>query len=223
MLFFKSVDIRLQWYILRNIVPQYKELDAAHNEKHIYYVMKRSVAMAKAWDVDVNMAYCIAAFHDIGMLVGRQKHEIYGAAKLENDKMMIRFFDSHDRYLMKSAIEEHRASYVGAYTSIYSKIISQADRSFDIYLMTERSIQYGIKYFPRYTYDEHYRRTYDYLKKKYGEGGYAHLLLEYLPDQIKWDGIRKNLNDESQFRKIFNKCYHDEVMVGEHVDGDRVN
>lgn len=44
---------------------------------------------------------------------------------------------------MKAAIREHRASYIGTYTSIYSRIISQADRSFDIFLMTKRSIKYG--------------------------------------------------------------------------------
>lgn len=203
----RNVYLRLQIYVLRNIIPHYKKLDAAHNKKHIRYVIRRSLAIAKEYNADANMAYCIAAFHDIGMLEGREQHETRGAEKIDTDKVITRLFDSTQIELIKAAIREHRASYAGTYTSIYSRIISQADRSFDIFLMTERSIKYGERYFSDYSYEQHYERTYKYLKKKYGREGYAHMVLEYLPDEKKIGNIQNILDDEKQFRIVFDKCY----------------
>lgn len=203
----RNVNLRLQIYVLRNILPQYKKLDAAHNKMHIQYVIRRSLAIAKEYNADANMVYCIAAFHDIGMLEGREQHEVWGAEKINADKVITHLFSSKQMELMKAAIREHRASYIGTYTSIYSRIISQADRSFDIFLMTKRSIKYGKRYFPDYSYEQHYNRTYKYLKKKYGREGYAHMVLEYLPDEKKIDKIQNILDDEKQFRIVFDKCY----------------
>lgn len=170
-------------------------------------MIRRSLAIAKEYNADANMVYCIAAFHDIGMLEGREQHEVWGAEKINADKVITHLFSSKQMELMKAAIREHRASYIGTYTSIYSRIISQADRSFDIFLMTKRSIKYGKRYFPDYSYEQHYNRTYKYLKKKYGREGYAHMVLEYLPDEKKIDKIQNILDDEKQFRIVFDKCY----------------
>ena len=203
----RNVNLRLQIYVLRNILPQYKKLDAAHNKMHIQYVIRRSLAIAKEYNADANMVYCIAAFHDIGMLEGREQHEVWGAEKINADKVITHLFSSKQMELMKAAIREHRASYIGTYTSIYSRIISQADRSFDIFFMTKRSIKYGKRYFPDYSYEQHYNRTYKYLKKKYGREGYTQMVLEYLPDEKKIDKIQNILDDEKQFRIVFDKCY----------------
>lgn len=205
---YKDVNLKLQIYILKKILPQYKQLDAAHNKKHIKYVISRSVKIAKFYGQDVNMAYCIAAFHDIGMLYGRKQHELRGADIIANDNEIKKLFNLDQMKKMMAAIKEHRASYKGSYTSIYSQIISQADRSFDINLMVERSLKFGIAYFPDYSYEQHYQRTYKYLKQKYGREGYVHMVLDYMPDLQRIEKIQKIIEDRKAFRLIFDSCYY---------------
>lgn len=205
--FYLGVKFKLQIYILNNIIPKYRKLDKAHGIKHIEYVIKRSIVLARNYRLDLNMAYCIAAFHDIGMLEDRIGHEEYGAEILENDSLIKKQFNREQIDIMKYAIKEHRASYKGKYTSIYSKVISEADRSFDIYLMTYRSIAYGMAKFPSYSYEQHFNRTYDYLKRKYGKDGYARMVLYYEPDAGKLEQIRQILESRDMFSKVFNECY----------------
>lgn len=64
--------------VLRNILPQYNKLDVAYNKIHVQYVIRRSLAISKEYNADANMAYCMVAFHDIGMLEGREQHEVWG-------------------------------------------------------------------------------------------------------------------------------------------------
>ena len=109
---------------------------------------------------------------------------------------------------MKAAILEHRSSYCGSYTSIYSKILSQADRSFDLNLMIERSILYGLANFPQYDYQQHLRRTYDYLVKKYGKMGRVYMVLDYAPDKVKQQEIYKLLDSEQEFEMLFKKIFY---------------
>ena len=205
--FYFGINYRLQIYISNRILPQYKMLDKAHGIEHIEYVIARSVKLAKKYKLNVDMMYCIAAFHDIGMLINREGHENYGAEILKTDEIICKLFNSHQIEIMQCAIKEHRASYKGMYTSIYSKAVSEADRSFDIYLMTKRSIAYGISKFPQYSYEQHYKRTYEYLKGKYGENGYSRMVLYFEEDAGKLEHVQEILKDEITFRKIFYICY----------------
>lgn len=202
-----DVDNRLKEYIVKRVLPQYADLDMGHNEKHIQYVIQRSLDLADKYGANVNMAYAIAAFHDLGMVVRRENHEIIGAEILEHDEMINYFFSLDQISIMEKAIREHRASFKGEYSSIYSKIVSQADRNFDIYLMTTRSIGYGLKEYPDYNYEEQFKRTYDHLRHKYGRTGYAHMILEYKEDTKNLEYIWAILDSEDEYKKIFKRCY----------------
>lgn len=205
--YYIGVKLGLQIYISSKIIPMYKNLDKAHGIEHIAYVINRSIKLAKVYRLDINMMYCIAAFHDIGMIKNRLGHEILGAEILGTDNYINRFFSIHQIETMKSAINEHRASYKGAFTSVYSKAISEADRSFDIFLMTYRSIAYGMDKYPEYTFEQHFDRTYDYLQKKYGKNGYSRMVLYYEPDSLKIEQIQRVLDNREMFREVFVECY----------------
>ena len=63
----KKKSKELRDYIEKNIFPIYQKNDKAHDINHIYYVIRRSLIFAHQLDdIDDDMVYTIAAFHDIG-------------------------------------------------------------------------------------------------------------------------------------------------------------
>ena len=203
-----NVNEHIVNYINNNIMIQYAKLDCAHDEKHIRYVIERSLLLAELFEANADMCYVVAAFHDLGMKYGRDKHEKRSAEILDSDQFLKEFFEKWEMDLMRAAILEHRSSYGGLYTSIYSKILSQADRSFDLNLMIERSILYGLANYPTYNYQQHLQRTYDYLIKKYGKMGRVYMVLDYEPDKTKQKEIYKLLDSKEEFEKLFSIIFN---------------
>ena len=65
------VDESLMDYIKTNILPLYDDFDAAHKRNHVEMVIEQSLAIASDFDVDMNMVYAIAAYHDTGLTADR--------------------------------------------------------------------------------------------------------------------------------------------------------
>ena len=61
-------------YIENEIIPRYDHFDAAHQRDHVNMVIKQSLDIAEHLDVDLNMVYVIAAYHDTGLCEGREHH-----------------------------------------------------------------------------------------------------------------------------------------------------
>ena len=72
-----QINKKLQEYIENNIFPSYEKNDLGHNLDHIKYVIERSFKFIKEnnLDVDYNMVYVIAAYHDIGHYIDAKNHE----------------------------------------------------------------------------------------------------------------------------------------------------
>ena len=71
----------LKKYIDSSIKSKYKTFDKGHNVSHFNFVTKNCVNYAKelnskGYDVDVDIAYIVGAFHDIGITMGRDGHAI---------------------------------------------------------------------------------------------------------------------------------------------------
>ena len=62
------VDSNLKKHIEENVLPQYNKNEQAHGIEHINYVIRRSFDLIEQnnLEVDNNMVYVIAAYHDIG-------------------------------------------------------------------------------------------------------------------------------------------------------------
>lgn len=180
-----NLDKEIIQYVKREIIPKYENLDKGHNREHINYVIRRSLILAQKYNLNYNMVYVIAAFHDLGMLVSREKHEMVSANFLEHDIFLKNFFSMNEVNIMCQAIKEHRASYRGEYSSIYSCVISQADRNFDITKIISRTIQFGLKFYPQYSFIEQYERSKKYIIKKYGKNGYVRIALPFEEDKKK--------------------------------------
>ena len=62
-------------YVEKEIVPRYTAFDKAHNLNHVQTVIQESLALASHYEVDMNMVYVIAAYHDTGLVEGREFHQ----------------------------------------------------------------------------------------------------------------------------------------------------
>ena len=56
-------------YIEECIIPRYESFDAAHRCDHVRYVISQSLELARHYEVNADMVYVIAAYHDTGLEV----------------------------------------------------------------------------------------------------------------------------------------------------------
>lgn len=172
---YNKVNMKLKEYIENNIFPEYKKNETAHSIEHIKYVIDRSFELVEKNDLDVNMdmVYTIAAYHNIGHYIDPKTHEILSAEIMSKDKNLPKFFSADELVIIKEAIEDHRASSKTDPRSIYGKIVSSADRNETVEHCLSRTYSYGKKLDPDATDEELFCRAHDVLTKKFGEGGYA--------------------------------------------------
>ena len=169
-----KINNELKNYIKENIFPEYSKNEPAHNIEHIKYVINRSFKFANTVpDINYDMVYTIAAYHDIGHHIDSQKHEIISGEIMSKDENLKKFFSQEELKVIKEAIEDHRASSDHEPRSIYGKIVSTADRNITIEDCLSRTYTYGKKLNPSASDEELYLRAHDVLIKKFGENGYA--------------------------------------------------
>ena len=72
-------------YIQTEIFPKYAQNDRGHQMDHIHYVIRRSLLfMDQFEDLNADMVYTIAAFHDIAHHRDKDNHEVLSAEFLLN-------------------------------------------------------------------------------------------------------------------------------------------
>lgn len=197
----------LKNYIEDNILPQYINYDKAHQRDHIETVIEESLNLADHFGVDMDMAYAIAAYHDLGIPEGRETHHITSAKRLLADKELTKWFSDEKLKVMAEAIEDHRASSKHEPRSIYGKIVAEADRNIDTEIVLRRIIQYGISHFPDLNKEEQYARMLGHLYEKYAEGGYIKLWIPESRNAKKLAELRLIIKDDSKLRSFYNKIY----------------
>lgn len=204
---FKEIRIDLQDYITNTIIPQYEGFDGAHDLEHVRRVINKSITLAKCIGVDCEMAYVIAAYHDIGMQVSRKDHSVYSACILKRDTELQKWFSEEQRIIMAYAVEDHSTSAEQEPRSLYGKIIYHADKSFDAEHIIKRSILYGMAYFENYKFEQHAERVFQYINKKYGEDGQVRLWLEIPEESIQLENLRNLIKDKKYVYNICQKYY----------------
>ena len=195
------INKELKQYIENNIFPEYNKNEIGHGINHIKYVIDRSFQLVKENNLDVNldMVYVIASYHDIGHHIDSKRHEIISAEIMSKDKNLEKFFNKEELQIIKEAIEDHRASSDHDPRTIYGKIVSSADRNNTIEDCLERTYTYGKKLNPDATDEELYERSYDVLVNKFGVKGYAKF---YFKDKVYekfLKDIRELLKDKNKY------------------------
>ena len=175
----KELNEELVEYIEKKIFPLYDRNEFAHGINHIKTVIRRSLELADGYDVDFNIVYTVAAYHDLGHFIDRKRHEIISAEMFMKDENIKRWFADEQRMVIKEAIEDHRASCNHVPRTIYGKIVSTADRTIvDMDNTIKRSYTYGKKNYIGLSEEEQFDKVYEHLVEKYGESGYAKVYLE---------------------------------------------
>lgn len=204
----QNIDPLLIKYCETNIIPKYQQLDLAHHPNHVFDVIEKSLMIAKDYDVNIEMVYVVAVYHDIGLLVNRKTHHIDGGKILEDDAFIQNYFTKDEILVMKQAIEDHRASNDHAPRTIYGKIISEADRLIDPDQIILRTIQFRLNGSRNEDFDTIYEGVKAHLIDKYGHGGYLKLWLKTEQNETQLSKLRAIIDDEDELykkaRHIFN-------------------
>lgn len=207
----KAVTPALRKHVEERIIPQNAAFDAAHREDHARQVIEESLALAACrTGVDPDMAYAVAAYHDVGLAEGREHHHEASARRLLADRELRRWFSEAQLRLMAEAVEDHRASSGHAPRSIYGCIVAEADRRLDATLVVRRTVQYGLAHYPQLDAEGHYRRMKEHLLRKYGPDGYLRLWMPDSPNAARLARLRKLMADEELLHRFFGRIYRQE-------------
>ena len=207
----KEIDPSLEAYVEAEIIPRYAHFDRAHSTDHVRSVIDRSLALARRYDVDPDMVYVIAAYHDTGLAFGRERHHIDAGRILAEDAELRRRFNSERIATMREAVEDHRASSGHAPRSIYGRIVAEADRCIDTQTILRRTVQYGLAHCPALTREEHFARCREHLQRKYAEGGYLRLWLPESDNARRLAELREAIRDGERLRRLFDAIFDAET------------
>ena len=204
----KTMNIEIVTYIENKIIPQYEQFDLGHRPDHVRKVIAESMVLARQFDVNEEMVYVIAAYHDLGLAVDRKTHHIISGEMLLADVELLRWFTSEQLELMSEAVVDHRASNKHEPRNIYGCIVAEADRDIVPETVIRRTIQYGLKHYPSETSRAfHLARTKEHIQEKYGENGYLKLHLASAKNQQGLDEIRVLFSDTIAFEQEFNRIF----------------
>lgn len=196
-----NINRELQDYIENNIFLEYEKNEKGHGVDHIKYVIMRSFQLIEENNLDVNpdMVYTIASYHDIGHHIDSKTHEVISAEIMSRDKNLSRFFTDDELVIIKEAIEDHRASAKDDPRSIYGRIVSSADRNNRVEDCLIRTYTYGKKVNPDATDEELFLRAYDVLVNKFGEDGYAKFYFRDAQYEEFLKTLRELLKDREKY------------------------
>lgn len=206
------VNKELRAYIEENVIPRYDGFDKGHQRDHVEVVIGQALALCKYYDVNADMVYTAAAYHDTGICEGRETHHIVSARIIRADKNLLKWFSPEQIDIIADAAEDHRASSDHEPRTIYGRLIAEADREIVPEIVIRRTIQFGLSHYPEIDKEGHWNRTLEHLHEKYAEGGYLKLWIPESPNAQKLEELRAIIRDESLLRTYFEKFFAEEIL-----------
>ena len=201
----------LKNYIEQEILPRYDHFDTAHRRDHAEQVMRESVRLAALHGAREELSYTIAAYHDTGLVEGRELHHIHSGEIIRSDQRLREWFSEEEIALMAEAAEDHRASSDRAPRTIYGQIVAEADRTIEPLTILKRTVQYGLTHYPSYDREEHYRRFLAHLLEKYAEGGYLRLWIPDPEKEARLQELRDLIRNREELRATFDEIFNQET------------
>lgn len=202
-----NVSLDLMEFVEKNILPRYAAFDKAHNLTHINRVISRSLELASKIGADADMAYAIAAYHDLGLEGPRAVHHLTSGKILAADQRLQKWFTKEQLKIMKEAVEDHRASTSHTPRSLYGKIVAEADRDLEPPIVFRRTIEYGIDHYPEKNKEEQWQRFLSHMDNKYSSHGYIRLWLPNSPNEQNLKRIRELISNPQLLREEFDRIY----------------
>ena len=203
----------LQAYIEAEIIPRYRNFDKAHREEHVRCVIAQAMELARYYDVDPDLVYAAAAYHDTGLAVDRATHHLESGKVIRADSRLREWFTADEIETIAEAAEDHRASAKTAPRSIYGRLIAEADRLIDPMTIVRRTIQFGLSHYPELDREGHWERTLEHLREKYGDGGYLQLWIPESPNAARLEQLRRIIREPETLRSVFDKLFAEETLT----------
>ncbi len=202
-------DIKeIQDFIDLEIVPRYDDFDAGHGRDHVKTVISQALKLAEYYpDADRCILLVAAAYHDLGLVNGREHHHTDSALIVRADKRLSRWFNDAEINIIADAAEDHRASSNHEPRSIYGRIVAEADRIINGETIVRRTLQYGIKHEPSLDREGQYQRLMKHMQEKYDYGGYLRLWIPESDNARNLEAFRRILADEKAFRELFDTIF----------------
>lgn len=207
---YSSVDTSLQHFVAQHILPLYDNFDEAHRRDHVEAVIANSMDLAQHYDVEPNMVYAIAAYHDIGISEGRERHHLVSGQRIRQSAFLRQWFNNDQIETMAQAAEDHRASAEHAPRSIYGRIVAEADRDIDSEKIVLRTLQYGWSHYPELDLEGQWQRMVEHLEEKYAEGGYLKLWIPESDNAARLKALRSLIADRTALRQLFERLQRPE-------------
>lgn len=207
------LNSELKEYIEREILPRYDHFDTAHRRDHVETVIEAALRLAEGYDVDRDMVYTIAAYHDTGLAYGRERHHNESRRIILEDRVLDRWFTREQIATMADAAEDHRASSKDEPRTIYGRIVAEADRVIDSNTIIRRTIQYTLTHHPELDREEGYARMVEHLREKYDYGGYLKLWIEESDNAKRLDELRAIIANKVRLRELYDTIYDEEKTV----------
>lgn len=202
---YPMVQESLKEYAERELLPRYDHFDAAHRRDHVERVMAQSMELAGHYpELDRDMVYLIAVYHDLGICQGRERHHLVSGELLRADKELARWFSPDEIETMAQAVEDHRASAKSDPRSLYGRIVAEADRDIEPLTIVRRTVQYGLDHYPTLSPEEHWQRTLQHLEEKYAPGGYLKLYIPESRNATQMKKLHALIADRPRLREVFN-------------------
>ena len=182
----------LKKYIEEHIFPEYNKNDSGHDVNRVKHVIERSLRFAEQFeDINYDMVYTIAAYHDIGHHIDSKRHEILSAEYFEIS--------------LAEAVYDHRASSSKEPRSIYGKIVASADRVTRVEDALTMTYAYRVTNSPNSTLEEMIEDSRQHLIDKFGKDGYSNekMYVEDLEFKKFIKDISELANNKEEFRRKY--------------------
>lgn len=192
--------------LIRDYKEEFKELlnksydTLAHGLDHVDDVYKKAIYLNVKYNLNIAKDEILIAslFHDIFQDVNRNKHHVLAHDwVMSSIHPMITLNDKEKQKRIALAINEHRASYVGTYSSSLSELIATADRGIpDLSKIIARAYKYQLDKYANRSHKEMIDNIVKHLVEKFGRNGYSKYtymyMLEYAEDlYILYEAIDK--------------------------------
>ena len=207
----QKVNPALKAFVENEIIPTYASFDKAHNECHVRSVIEQSTDLMPYYEVDADMVYAIAAYHDLGLAEDRKTHHLISGRIIREDRRLRKWFSDEQIELMAQAAEDHRASSDHEPRSIYGRIVAEADRLIDRETVVKRTIQYGLTHYPELDREGHIKRALDHLDEKYAEGGYLKCWIPESSNAERLRALQQTIKDRTSIRWLVEQMYDEET------------
>ncbi len=201
------ISLDLMEFVEQHILPRYAAFDSAHNIARVMQVIRSTDLLSTRMCADRDMAYVVAAYHDLGMEGPRAIHHMTSGRILRADRRLRRWFSEQQIEVMAQAVEDHRASASRAPRNLYGKIIAEAVRDLRPATVLSAAVAAIVRHNPHLDRNACLQRFMQHVRQKYASGGNIHVWIPGSENETHLATLRRIIADDAQLTTWFDRYY----------------